>query len=64
MKEVTTIQISKVTHQEIKKYADDHGYKLKGLVEALIREFLKNPHPVVITKGGGMKVVKPGRVET
>lgn len=35
--EYTTVQIRKSLHRDLKSYCKDHGFKLSGLVETLIR---------------------------
>ena len=38
MKKYAMLQIDAEIHQELKKYCKERGYKLNGLVEALIKE--------------------------
>jgi len=46
MKKYAMLQIDAEIHQELKKYCKEKGYKLNGLVEALIKEkVLPKPQP-------------------
>ena len=36
------IQISKGTHQDLKKYCEENGMKLQYMASFIIKEFLKN----------------------
>ena len=38
MRKYTTIQIKKETHELLQGYCKEHGYKLSGLVENLIKQ--------------------------
>jgi len=38
MRKYTTIQIKKETHELLQDYCKEHGYKLSGLVETLIKQ--------------------------
>jgi len=38
MRKYTTIQIQKETHELLQEYCKEHGYKLSGLVESLIKQ--------------------------
>jgi len=38
MRKYTTIQIKKETHELLQEYCKEHGYKLSGLVESLIKQ--------------------------
>ena len=41
----TTIQIKKETHILLQEYCKEHGYKLSGLVENLIKQKVGTPKP-------------------
>ena len=41
----TTIQIKKETHELLQDYCKEHGYKLSGLVETLIKQRVGTPKP-------------------
>jgi hypothetical protein len=39
----TTIQIKKETHELLHEYCKEHGFKLSGLVESLIKQRVNQP---------------------
>jgi hypothetical protein len=41
----TTIQIKKETHELLHEYCKEHGFKLSGLVESLIKQRVNQPKP-------------------
>lgn len=41
----TTIQIKKETHDLLHEYCKEHGFKLSGLVESLIKQRVNQPKP-------------------
>ena len=45
MRKYTTIQIKKETHELLQGYCKEHGYKLSGLVETLIKQKCKTSIP-------------------
>jgi hypothetical protein len=45
MTKYTTIQIKKETHILLQEYCKEHGYKLSGLVETLIKQKVGTPKP-------------------
>ena len=45
MRKYTTIQIKKETHVLLQEYCKEHGYKLSGLVESLIKQKVGTPKP-------------------
>jgi len=45
MRKYTTIQIKKETHELLQEYCKEHGYKLSGLVETLIKQRVGTPKP-------------------
>ena len=45
MRKYTTIQIKKETHELLQGYCKEHGYKLSGLVETLIKQRVGTPKP-------------------
>ena len=45
MSKYTTIQIKKETHVILQDYCKEHGYKLSGLVETLIKQRVSTPKP-------------------
>ena len=45
MNKYTTIQIKKETHILLQEYCKEHGYKLSGLVETLIKQKVVTPKP-------------------
>jgi len=45
MRKYTTIQINKETHELLQDYCKEHGYKLSGLVETLIKQRVNTPKP-------------------
>ena len=45
MNKYTTIQIKKETHAILQDYCNEHGYKLSGLVETLIKQRVSTPKP-------------------
>lgn len=40
--EYTTVQVRKSIHRELKEYCKEHGFKISGLIETLIRNKIKN----------------------
>ena len=50
MRKYTTIQIKKETHELLQDYCKEHGYKLSGLVESLIKQRVGNPRPENVLK--------------
>lgn len=51
MSNYTTIQIKKETHAILQEYCKEHGYKLSGLVESLIKQRIGNlPKPQNVLK--------------
>ena len=46
----TTIQIKKETHELLKKYCEEHGFKMGSLVENLIKKHIgvSKPQSVVL----------------
>ena len=38
MRKYTTVQIKKETHELLQEYCKEHGYKISGLVETLIKQ--------------------------
>ena len=38
MNKYTTIQIKKETHELLQSYCKEHGYKISGLVESMIKQ--------------------------
>jgi len=45
MRKYTTIQINKETHELLQEYCKEHGYKLSGLVETLIKQRVGTSKP-------------------
>jgi hypothetical protein len=45
MKNYTAIQIKKETHALLQEYCREHGYKLSGLVDSLIKQRINKPKP-------------------
>ncbi len=41
----TTIQIKKETHELLQDYCKEHGFKLSGLVESMIKQRVSQPKP-------------------
>jgi len=39
--ETTTIEITRPTHELLKKYAEAHGYKISHIGDKILRRFLK-----------------------
>ncbi len=50
MRKCTTIQIKKETHELLQGYCKEHGYKLSGLVENLIKQKVSTPKPQNVLK--------------
>jgi len=50
MRKYTTIQIKKETHELLQGYCKEHGYKLSGLVETLIKQKVSTPKPQNVLK--------------
>lgn len=46
----TTIQIKKETHELLQDYCKEHGFKLSGLVESLIKQRVSQPKPQNVLK--------------
>lgn len=46
----TTIQIKKETHILLQEYCKEHGFKLSGLVENLIKQKVNQPKPNNVLK--------------
>ena len=46
----TTIQIKKETHELLQEYCKEHGYKLSGLIETLIKQKISIPKPTNVLK--------------
>jgi hypothetical protein len=46
----TTIQIKKETHELLQDYCKEHGFKLSGLVESLIKQRVSHPRPQNVLK--------------
>lgn len=46
----TTIQIKKETHILLQDYCKEHGFKLSGLVENLIKQRINQPKPTNVLK--------------
>lgn len=40
--EYAMVQLDKDLHRALKQYCDHHGFKLKGFIQALIRQAIKN----------------------
>jgi len=47
MRNYTTIQITKETHELLQEYCKEHGYKLSGLVESLIKQRCQLPKNIL-----------------
>jgi len=47
MRKYTTIQIQKETHELLQDYCKEHGYKLSGLVESLIKQRCNPPKNIL-----------------
>ena len=52
MNKYTTIQIKKETHELLQEYCKEHGYKLSGLVENLIKQRVGAPKPTNVLRVG------------
>lgn len=48
MNKYTAIQIKKDTHALLQEYCREHGYKLSGLVDSLIKQRINKPKPTNI----------------
>ena len=46
----TTIQIKKETHELLQEYCKEHGFKLSGLIESLIKQRITQPKPQNVLK--------------
>lgn len=40
--EYAMVQLDKELHRALKNYCDYHGFKMKGFIQALIRQAIKN----------------------
>lgn len=50
MRKYTTIQIKKETHELLQDYCKEHGYKLSGLVESMIKQRCKKTNNILRVK--------------
>lgn len=50
MRKYTTIQIKKETHELLQGYCKEHGYKLSGLVETLIKQRIDKSKPTNVLR--------------
>ena len=41
MEKYSLIMVPKDIHQQLKKYCDEHGYKMSGLISNLVRKHCK-----------------------
>lgn len=41
-KKFAMVQLDKEIHKGLKEYCDHHGFKMKGFIQALIRQAIKN----------------------
>jgi hypothetical protein len=46
----TTVQIKKETHELLQEYCKEHGYKLSGLIETLIKQKIQTPKPTNVLR--------------
>jgi hypothetical protein len=46
----TTLQIKKETHELLKQYCEEHGHKLSGLVESMIKQRIQQPKPTNVLR--------------
>ena len=47
MRKYTTIQIKKETHELLQDYCKEHGYKISGLVESMIKQRCQQPNNIL-----------------
>jgi hypothetical protein len=42
-KKYKMIQVNEETHTMLKKYCEQHGFKISGLLQALVKQYINKP---------------------